>query len=175
MISCILSCFVFPESSETSNFKRHQMHQNQSGRFTSIIITHQKSAGIFRLRPKTEQNNNCPVAQTKSYQIASEFLCVSSCKSSHWKALISSGSLGGEHMLPGWLRACPFPATLPLLLLSSTPSFQHFFFILLAYSHSHFSWVERAADKEDVKTFRLSDFHPVPDSPKRKIIVMAKV
>lgn len=128
MIPCILSCFALPKNPETLNFNHHQMHQNPPGWFASVIINHQKSAGISRWGPKTEQNNNCPAAQQKSYQIASEFLCVSSCKSSHWKPLSSSGRLRGEHMLPGWLRACPFPATLPLLLLSSTPSFQLFFF-----------------------------------------------
>lgn len=163
MIPCIISWFMLPEkiSNTIKCIKIKQAGWQQSSKITRRA---QASSG----------HNRVPAAKTKSYQIASKVLRVSSCKSSHWKPLISSGSLRGEHMLPGWLRACPFPATLPLLLLSFYTLFPvfFFFFFLLACSHSHFPWVEREADKENVKTFRLSSHLW---QPRRKIIVTAGV
>lgn len=52
------------------------MHQNQPGRFASAIINHQKSAGISRLVPQTEQNNNSPAAQTKKLPDCIQVSCV---------------------------------------------------------------------------------------------------
>lgn len=73
-------------------------------------------------------NRYCPAAQTESYQIVSESLCVSSCKSSHWKSLITSGSLRGEHdWLADWEPALFQPLCF-CCFSPSTPSFQFFFF-----------------------------------------------